>query len=112
MKVIAILVTIFASAAVFAAPEGCGTVSINKVLGGPKHGSLIQVSDSSCGGRGGWLCLDPDAQVMSKAVSDRLFSIVLASYMAGKKVQVEVDPAVSTSACVGGYPLVHDLRTE
>jgi len=41
-----------------AAELSCGTVEIETVLTGPRHGAMMKVSDLSCG-NSGWICLDP-----------------------------------------------------
>ena len=87
----------------------CGVVTINDVLTGPRHGAMMRVSNNLCG-NGGWLCLDPNAEYMTENESDRLFSFVLSSYMADKKIKVWAYTDVYASAC-GSYPVVEDVRT-
>jgi hypothetical protein len=93
-----------------AAKQDCGNVAIVKVLAGPRHGSMIQVSNTDCGLRGGWVCLDPDGQFMSVEESRRLYSFVLAMYMADKPVRLTLETDGYPAAC-GGYPVVEDART-
>ena len=110
MRIIVIALFILCSGQVSAATKECGVVSITKVLAGPRHGEMMQVSSTSCGSSG-WVCLDPDAQHMSVRESDRLFSFILANKMANKSIQLSVYTDVFATACGGGFPVVEDVRT-
>ncbi len=89
--------------------ENCGSVTINEILTGPRHGAMMRVSNTECGNTG-YVCLDPNGETMSKEESDRLFSFVLSNYMAGKPLRVQVYTDVYAQAC-GSYPVVEDVRT-
>lgn len=93
-----------------AAPKSCGVVTIEKLLAGPKHGAMMRVDNPACVGHEGWICLDPDAQHMSQAESDRMFSFLLAYHLSGKQIQITIEPEVSTSSC-GTYAIIEDVRT-
>lgn len=71
----------------------------------------MRVSNVGCVGTGGWVCLDPNGQHMTKEESARVFAFVLAYHLAGKKVRLEIDQAITTSACGGSFPLLYDVRT-
>ena len=70
----------------------------------------MRVSDASCGYHG-WICLNPDAEIMSARESDRLYSLVLAQKMADRKINVTVYENVYAVACNGIYPVLEDVRT-
>jgi hypothetical protein len=108
----AILILVFISLPVVAhaATQDCGSVMIAKILAGPRHGSMMQVNDVGCGGKSGWVCLDPEAQFMSAEKTQRLYSFVLSMYMAGKPVRLSVYRDQYAAAC-GNYPTVEDIRT-
>ncbi len=83
-----------------AAPtKDCGQVTIVKVLTGPRHGSMMLVSNSSCGPYGGWVCLDPQGEKMTPEQSRRLFAFVLSMYIAGRPIDLTVyeDGAYATA---------------
>lgn len=90
----------------------CNSVSIIQVLSGPKYGAMMRISDHGCFGRGGWICLDANAESLTPQISDKVYSMALAFYMSGKKAIVEVDTSKSAPACAGGYPLIEDFRNE
>lgn len=94
---------------VSAGTQDCGAVSIQKVLAGPRHGAMMNVSNSSCGNNG-WVCLDPNGEHMSVEESERLFSFVLSNHMANRQVRLTVYDDVFAVAC-GSYPVVEDIRT-
>jgi hypothetical protein len=106
---IALASLIFCIPAQAAERMDCGIVSIDVVLAGPRHGAMMQVSNTSCG-NGGWVCLDPDGEHMSENESDRLYSFVLASKMANQQVKVWSYTDIFASAC-GSYPVIEDIRT-
>jgi len=86
----------------------CGNVKIIQVLAGPRHGGMMYVDNASCGNQG-WVCLDPNAETLTQQESDRLYSLVLAFYMANKTVNVSVYPDLKPASC-SGYPVVEDIR--
>lgn len=86
--------------------RSCGDVNIEQVLVGPRYGAMMRVSGSRCN----WVCLDPEAEVMSQEVSDRVFSFVLSHEMVNTKVRVRVYRNETASAC-GNYPVVSYIRT-
>lgn len=96
--------------ALAASTQACGIVTIEKILTGSRHGAMMRISNRSCGS-GGWVCLDPNAESMTEKESDRLFSFVLASKLAGQKVNVTVHSDIYPAACNGGYPAAEDVRT-
>lgn len=87
----------------------CGTVTIDELLTGPRHGSMMRVSNRECG-NSGYVCLDPDGEVMSKAESDRLYSFVLAQYTTGKTIRLYTYTDRYAQAC-GSYPVAEDVRS-
>lgn len=105
---IALFLTMLFSNSAIAGRQDCGEVSVVTLLSGPRHGSMMLVSNSSCG-NAGWVCLDPDGEHMSAEESKRLYSQVLAFHIAGKKFNLSVYDDVFSSAC-GTYPVVEDLR--
>jgi len=92
-----------------AATQDCGKVKIEKLLTGPRHGAMVLVSNHSCGS-GGWVCLDPDGEVLSQSESDKLYSFMLAMHLAEKPFYLHVSPENKPKACAG-YPIVEDART-
>ena len=111
-RLLSMAILIFVSPSIHAAPESCGVVKIEKILTGPRHGAMVKIDNTQCGGDNeGWICLDPDAQHMSEAESNRLFSFLLAFHLADKEVAVMIDKSVHTSACSGTYAFMHDART-
>lgn len=91
----------------------CGQVNILNFATGPRHGSMIQVSNPSCG-LDGWVCLDPEAQYTSTEKSKRVFAYVLTHYITGKTVHVTAYDNVFPDACQGGYgkyPSIEDVRS-
>jgi len=88
----------------------CSNVTITKILTGPRHGSMIQTSKSTCGNNG-YICLDPEGEFMSQVLSDRLFSFALSAYMAGKSVDIVYELGNKPVACNGTYPTVDDMRS-
>lgn len=106
MKFLVALLGVVLAAPVYASKQFCGVVSIEQVLTGPRHGAMMRVS-----GACGWVCLDPDAQYMSKPESERLFAQVLAAYSSKQKVHLHVWSNKFAIACNGGYKVVEDLRT-
>lgn len=91
----------------------CGVVNIVNMIAGPRHGSMMQVSNPSCGvaGAAGWICLDPDAQIMTSEKSKRLYAFVLSQYMTNRQVYLSVSDGVYASACGAAYPVVEDVRS-
>lgn len=89
----------------------CGTVDILQILSGPKYGSMMKVSNSNCGPKEGWVCLDPGAEHMSQEESQRLYSLVLASKMSGQKLSVKIIDSLNAEACGGTFPIAYDVRT-
>lgn len=87
----------------------CGQVKIVKVLSGPRHGSMMQVSPACYGT--GWVCLDPAGENMSTELSRRLYSQVLSYHVANKPISLHIETSQRPAACNGGYPAVEDLRT-
>lgn len=81
-----------------------------EVLGGPRHGSLFRIGSSPCASNGMWICLDPDAQHMTRVESDRAFGMIMMAFSADKKVKVAVDRDKSSPACGGTFPVLNDIR--
>ncbi len=69
----------------------CGVVNILQFLAGPRHGSLMQVSNPSCGPGGGWVCLDPDGQYLSSEKGKRMHAFLLAQYLTRSPVKLWID---------------------
>jgi hypothetical protein len=89
----------------------CGQVDIINMLAGPRHGSMMQVSNLSCGASG-WVCLDPAAQYMTQEESRRLYAFLLEQYMANRSVRLSVFDGLYAIACGSGYPVVEDVRSQ
>lgn len=88
----------------------CGSVTIDSLLSGPRHGSMMRVTPA-CPGTNGWICLDPDAEHMSAEVSKRLYSQLLSFHIANKPFFLHVSTHLNATTC-GGYPVVEDVRTK
>jgi hypothetical protein len=100
-----------ASAPVGAAVD-CGQVTIIRMLAGTRHGSMMQVSNTSCGGAAsGWICLDPDPQYTTPEKSRRQHALLLAHYLTNRPIMLSIHDGLFASACSGGYPVVEDIRT-
>lgn len=95
----------------FIQPEECGSVNIVSILAGPRHGSMMQVSNSDCGRSYGWICLDPDGTYLSSEKGKRMYAFILAQYLAKEPVNLTVKPYVYAAACNGAFPVVEDVRT-
>ena len=85
---------------------------ILRIVGGYRHGSMIEVEGRAHDGTTSslWLCLDPGAEVMSREESDRLFATALIFYSGQTKVDVAFYRSVTATDCRGGYPVVEDIR--
>ncbi len=95
----------------YAETQYCGKVKIVNFLSGPAHGSMMKVSNPSCGTHDGWVCLDPGAQHMTPEISKRVYAQVLAYHMADKEFWLGVSLDKSATGCNGPYPVIADLRT-
>ena len=93
------------------AEKYCGNVSIVQMLSGPRHGSMMRVSDASCGS-GGWVCLDPEAQAMSAEKSKRMYAFLLTQYSLGLPIELSIHDTTFPAACGSVYPVVSDVRTK
>ena len=93
-----------------AAVQDCGQVTVAQLLGGPRHGSMMRVSNTSCG-PGGWICLDPDPQYLTPEKSKRLYALLLSLYLTNRPFQLSINEGTFATACNGGYPVVEDVRT-
>jgi hypothetical protein len=93
------------------AVQDCGQVTVAQLLAGPRHGSMMRVSNTSCGPAGGWICLDPDPQYVTPEKSKRLYALVLSLYLTNRPFQLSVNEGTFATACNGGYPVVEDVRT-
>lgn len=94
---------------IYAEIQDCGVVTIKRVLTGPRHGAMMEVN-KICG-HNTWVCLDPDGEFMSAKESERVFSFVLASKMANKKIRLAVSKNKFANACGSSYSVVDDIRT-
>jgi hypothetical protein len=94
-----------------AAVQDCGQVTVAQLLAGPRHGSMMRVSNPSCGPGGGWICLDPDPQYLTPEKSKRLYALLLSLYLTNRPFQLSVNEGTFATACNGGYPVVEDVRT-
>lgn len=101
--------TVLLSSHSYAEVQDCGVVTIKRVLTGPRHGAMMEV-DKICG-HNTWVCLDPDGEFMSAKESERVFSFVLASKMANKKVRLAVSKNKFANACGSSFSVVDDIRT-
>lgn len=95
------------------AVESLSNATIVNFLGGPKHGSMIQVQGVSSTGpvESRWVCLDPGAEHMTAQESERLFALALTFYSTGATVNTEFWPNRTATAC-GSYPVLFDLRLD
>src|SRR5882672_1278910 len=102
-----VVCAVFSSSAM-AAPLNCGQVTILKITAGSS--SMMQVSNSSCGGAGGWLCIDPEAQpTLDKG--KRLYNLILAQYLLNRSFQLTINDGTYAAACPGPFPIVQDVGT-
>jgi hypothetical protein len=93
------------------AVQNCGEVTVAQLLAGPRHGSMMRVSNPSCGPASGWICLDPDPQSVTPEKSKRLYALLLSLYLTNRPFQLSIHEGTFASACNGGYPVVEDVRT-
>src|SRR4051812_9118487 len=93
------------------AVQDCGQVTVAQLLAGPRHGSMMRVSNPSCGSGGGWICLDPDPQYVTPEKSKRLYALLLSLYLTNRPFQLSINEGTFATACNGGYPVVEDVRT-
>ncbi len=107
-KGISLLAILYASSS-FAEYQECSNVTIDHILTGPKHKSMIKVSSESCG-RGGYVCIDTTGETMTEQESNMLFSFILANHMAGKPVRIAVE--TSKTGCNYATPFIVDARTD
>ena len=94
-----------------AAVQSCGDVTVVEFLSGPRHGSMVRVSNPSCGPASGWICLDPDPQHMTAEKSKRIHALLLAMHLTNRPFNLSIHEATFATACNGGYPIVEDMRT-
>ena len=109
MKLWLFILTLLFSINTLSQTQDCGVVTIDRVLTGPRHGTMIQVNNLSCGSSG-WLCLDPNGEYLTQSESDKLFAFILASKFSEKPVWIHAYTNVFTTTC-GAYPVVEDVRT-
>lgn len=93
----------------------CGAVQITDMLSNSSYGSLMRVSNTSCG-KQGWVCLDPNGEKMSPTISQRAYAFILTSYTQKANVQVSTAGAnnVYVAGCGGaanGFPVIEDVRS-
>ena len=108
-KLLLLVLTYSLSLVTFAGTVNCGSVTLDSVLTGPRHGAMIHVSNPSCG-YSGWVCLDPNGEHMSLEESTKLFTMSLQAYMANKGVAVTIYDDKFTTACGPVIPVIEDLR--
>jgi len=94
----------------------CGTVKILEVITGPRHGAMMRVDNANCKATpaattNGWVCLDPDAEHMSAAESERLFAEIMSMYLANRSILLSVYTGKTSIACNGPYPVLEDVRS-
>jgi hypothetical protein len=94
-----------------AAVQSCGDVTVVELLAGPRHGSMMRVSNPSCGPASGWICLDPDPQHVTPEKSKRLYALMLSLYLTNRPFNLSIHEGTAATACNGGYPVVEDART-
>lgn len=89
----------------------CGVVTIEQMLTGARHGAMMRVSGSACN----WVCLDPDAEILSERESNMMFSFLTSKYLSKQPINLTVfsgsDAQQYATACNGPYPVVEDVRT-
>jgi len=90
--------------------QECGVVSIEQVITGPRHGSLLNLSNNSCG-NSGYACIDLEGEYSSKEKGQAAYAFALAAHMSGQDINVTVDLDVKPSSCGSAYPVVEDIRT-
>jgi hypothetical protein len=94
-----------------AAVQSCGDVTIVEFLAGPRHGSMVRVSNPSCGVASGWVCLDPDPQYMTPEKSKRLHALLLSLYLTNRPFNLSIHESTWADACHGNFPVIEDART-
>lgn len=99
----------FVAQAAVASIYNCGDVDIHQLVAGPRHGSLIHVSNPNCG-NDGWVCLDPEAENVTQRTSDRVYDLVTTSIAENKAISLSVNTHIKPSACGGEFPSVEDVR--
>ena len=111
LKKLAMFTLLLSSFSSYAERVDCGFVEIEQVITGPRHGSLLNISNNDCG-NSGYVCIDLEGQYSSVEKGAAAYSFALASHMAGKQVQVTVETSSKPSSCGGSYPLVEDIRSK
>jgi len=88
----------------------CGVVKIKRMLTGPRHGNMMQISNT-CGGIQDWICLDPGADHMTREESDRMYAFLLVQYSLDKPIHLSIEENILPAACGANYPGIEDVRT-
>lgn len=94
----------------YAAIEECGDVMIEQIITGPKHGVLLNITNNNCG-NSGYVCIDIEGQYSAIERNTAAYSFALASYMAGKRVNIALETDKKPASCGGAYPVIYDVRT-
>jgi len=94
-----------------AAVQDCGDVTIVEFLAGPRHGSMVRVSNPACGIASGWVCLDPDPQYMTPEKSKRIHALLLSLYLTNRPFNLSIYESTWADACHGNFPVLEDVRT-
>jgi hypothetical protein len=81
-------------------------VTIINFLAGPRHGSMMQLSN------GVWLCLDPEGETMTMEKSKRMYAFLLGQYLTGGKINVTAYQFVKPAACGSAFMGVEDVRVQ
>ena len=107
--VMTVMVICFSSVVFSAVPFGeCQNVKVEQVRAGLQYGTMISLSDSSCGQNGN-ICIHPEGSLDEKT-ADRILSISLAAQASKSNVNVRWHTNANEVGCVSGSPLVYDFR--
>ncbi len=92
-----------------AATQDCGSVYVEQILTGPRHQSMLKVSNRECGLRG-YVCIDPTGEYTDPRIADYMFSFVLAQQAMGKPMNVTVNTGDGFKGCGYDAPYIEDIR--
>ena len=87
--------------------QSCGEVTIDRIMTGPRHQAMLQVSDTSCG-KNGFVCIDITGMYMTEKEADITFSYALAKHASGESVGISVNN--TQLGCNFDAPVINDLR--
>ena len=88
--------------------QSCNSPGVDTVLAGSNLGTLVRMTNRSCG-VSGWVCLDATDGGVDQNGSNRVYAAALTAQASGSAAQVSWDP--SNLNCDGRFPAVVDFRT-